>query len=98
MQKSFKSEELSPTIVALQEHLEKVRQTELNRIRRRQLNFRSEQQDAIEELTRGIVTRILHWPVKVLGAASDDEKLQALLSIVHRIFDLGNEPARTTND
>lgn len=92
MQKSLKTAEVAPTIVALQEHLETVRQTELERVRRRQVSFRPDQQAAIEELTRGIVTRILHGPVKVLEAASDDKEPAALLSMVHRIFNLVDEP------
>jgi glutamyl-tRNA reductase len=84
---------VAPTIVALQEHLQTIRQTELERLRRRQVSFRPYQQDAIEELTRGIVARILHGPVKVLETASDDKEPTALLSMVHRIFNLGDEPA-----
>jgi glutamyl-tRNA reductase len=91
MQKSLLTAETAPTIAALQEHLETVRQTELERVRRRQVSFLPEQQDALEELTRGIVARILHGPVEVLEAVSDD-KAPALLSMVHRIFNLGDEP------
>jgi glutamyl-tRNA reductase len=92
MQRSLESADVAPTIVALQERLETVRQNELERVSRRSVSFGPEQQDAIEELTRGIVTRILQEPVKVLETASDDRK-PALLSMVHRIFNLGYEPA-----
>jgi glutamyl-tRNA reductase len=92
MQKSLETAEVTPTIVALQEQLETVRQTELERVRRRQAGFRPEQQDAIEELTRRIVARILHGPVKVLEAGYDDGEPAALLSMVHRIFNLGDKP------
>ena len=88
MQKSPETAEVALTIVALQAHLETVRQSELERVRRRQIGFRPEQQDAIEELTRGIVARILHGPVKVLEAGYDDRESAALLSMVHRIFNL----------
>jgi glutamyl-tRNA reductase len=92
MQKSLETAELAPTIVALQEHLEALRLTELKRVRRRQVSFRPEQQDAIEELTRGIVARILQGPVNVLEAEYDDGEPAALLGIVHRIFNLGDKP------
>jgi len=93
MQKSLETAELASTLFALQEHLETVRQTELERVRRRQVSFRREQHDAMEELTRGIVARILQGPVKVLEAASDDEEPAALLSMVHRLFNLGDKTA-----
>jgi glutamyl-tRNA reductase len=76
------------TVFALQEHLESVRQFELERIGRR-VSFRAEQQDAIEELTRGIVTRILHGLKRALEAESTDPERFALLSIMDRIFKLG---------
>ncbi len=92
MQKSLLAAEVAPTIAALQEHLETVRQTELERVRRRPVSFRPEQQAAIEDLSRGIVTRILHGPRKVLEAASEDKEPAALLSMVHRLFNLGEKP------
>ena len=97
MQNSLESAEVAPTIVALQELLESVRRNELERVSRRKVSFGPEQRDAIEELTRGIVTRILHGPVKVLETASGEEEPAALLSMVHRIFNLGNEAGRTSN-
>ena len=93
MQKSLETAEVAPTIVALQERLETVRQNELERVSRLKVSFGPEQQEAIEELTRGIVTRILHGPVNVLETASDDKDPAALLSVVHRIFNLGDELA-----
>jgi glutamyl-tRNA reductase len=93
MHNSLETAEVVPTIVALQERLETLRQNELERVSRRLVSFRPEQQDAIEELTLGIVSRILHAPVKVLESASEDEEHAALLSIVHRLFNLGDKPA-----
>jgi hypothetical protein len=94
MRQSLETTEVAATIVALQERLEAVRKNELERVRQLELSFGPEQQDAIGELTRGIVSRILHGPVKVLESASDDEEPAALLSMVHRVFNLGDRPAR----
>ena len=90
MRNSFGTAEVAPTIAALQEHLETLRQTELERVSRRQVSFRPEQQDAIEELTRGIVARVLDGPVKVLETASDNKEPARFLSLVRRIFNLGD--------
>lgn len=89
MQHSFEAAKVAQTIVALRERLETVRQTELERMRRRAVKFRSEQQGAIEELTRGIVTTILHGPATVLETASTEQETAALLRVVHCIFNLG---------
>jgi len=97
MQKPLDRAEVAPTIVALQERVEAVRQNELERVSRLKVSFGPEQQDAIEELTRGIVTRILHGPVKVLETAAGDKDPAALLSMVHRIFNLGDKPAARTD-
>ena len=88
MRESLEDAMVAPTIVALRQQLETVRQTELERMRRRQVKFRSEQQDAIEELTRGIVITILHGPVTVLETASTEKEPGALLRMVRRIFNL----------
>ena len=97
MQKSLETAEGAPTIVALQKRLEIVRQNELERVSRRKVSFGPEQLAAIDELSRSIINRILHGPVKVLEAASDDKEPAALLSMVHRIFNLGDEPAERTS-
>ena len=93
MQKSLEVAEAEPTIVAPQERLETVRQNELARVSRRKVSFAPEQLDAIEELTRGIVARILHGPVNASEGGYDDREPAALLSMVHRIFNLGDKPA-----
>jgi hypothetical protein len=98
MQQSLMTAEVAPTIAALQEHLETVRQTELDRVRRRPVGFRPEQEFAIEDLSRGIVTRILHGSRKFLEAASEDKESAALLSIVHRIFNLSREQISSQAD
>jgi glutamyl-tRNA reductase len=91
VQSSIGTEEMAPTIIALQGHLETLRRSEVERIRRRKVGFCPEQQDAIEELTRGIVTTILHRLVRVLEAASSDREAAALLRTVHSIFNLGKD-------
>lgn len=91
VEESLENAMVAPTIVALREQLETVRQIELERMRRRQVKFRSEQQDAIEELTCGMVTTILHDPVTVLETASTGKEPAALLRMVRRIFNLGSD-------
>ena len=92
MPQSVETSAMTLTVFALQEHLESVRQTEIERISRRRVSFRPEQQDAIEELTRDIVTRIVNGLITALESASTDTEYVALLSMVPRIFKLGEIP------
>ena len=52
-----------PTIVSLQDHLETIRQAEIDRVRGRLGPLSPEQELAVEALTRGIVNKIMHTPI-----------------------------------
>ena len=51
-----------PTIVSLQDHLETIRQAEIDRVRGRLGPLSPEQELAVEALTRGIISKIMHTP------------------------------------
>ncbi len=61
---------VAPAIVALQRQAEKLRQTELQRIQARLGPLTSEQAEAIEALTRGLVNKLLHPPMQALKQAA----------------------------
>src|SRR5215470_246362 len=48
----------------------------------------STQERAIESLTHGIIDQILHSPITILKAASEDDDSPAIIETVHRIFNL----------
>jgi glutamyl-tRNA reductase len=77
------------TIASLKQHFEMVRQHEVKRLLGRLGQLSSTQEDAIESLTRSIIDQILHAPVIVLKAASEDNDSLAVIRTVHRIFSLG---------
>ena len=52
-----------PTIVSLQDHLETIRQAEIDRVRGRLGPLSPEQELAVEALTRGIISKIMHTPI-----------------------------------
>src|SRR6266705_3188569 len=59
-----------PTIVSLHEHLETIRQAEIDRVRGRLGPMSSEQELAVEALTRGIINKIMHTPISALKTAA----------------------------
>jgi glutamyl-tRNA reductase len=83
-----------PTIVSLQEHLETVRQAEIDRVRGRLGNLSPEQELAVEALTRGIINKIMHTPITTLkSAARESQEVTTVVDLVRRMFGLrDNKP------
>ena len=78
-----------PTIVSLQEHLETVRQAEIDRVRGRLGALSPEQELAVEALTRGIVNKIMHTPITTLKtAARESSEATTVIDLVRRLFGL----------
>src|SRR5208282_796122 len=61
-----------PTIVSLQDHLETIRQAEIDRVLGRLGSMTADQELAVEALTRGIVNKIMHTPISTLKTAARD--------------------------
>ena len=93
----LRSRELAPTIVSLQEHLETIRQAEVDKIRGRLGRLTSEQELAIEALTRGIVNKVLHTPITTLKSALREPHATTVIELVQRMFNLSprSKPAST---
>jgi glutamyl-tRNA reductase len=77
-----------PTIVSLQDHLETIRQAEIDRVRGRLGTLSPEQELAVETLTRGIVNKIMHTPVTTLKTAAREAEATTLVDVVRRLFNL----------
>jgi glutamyl-tRNA reductase len=78
-----------PTIVSLQEHLETVRQAEIDRVRGRLGALTPEQELAVETLTRGIINKIMHTPITTLkSAARESSEVTTVIDLVRRLFGL----------
>jgi len=82
-----------PTIVSLQDHLETIRQAEIDRVRGRLGNLSKEQEQAIETLTHGIVNKIMHTPVTTLKSAVREAEATTVVEIVRRLFNLEEKKA-----
>src|SRR5271165_4187147 len=78
-----------PTIVSLQEHLETVRQAEIDRVRARLGALTPEQELAVEALTRGIINKIMHTPITTLkSAARESTEATTVVDLVRKLFGL----------
>ncbi len=89
----LRARDVAPTIVSLQEQLEAIRRDALTRYRSKLGRLTSEQEDALEALTRGIVNKIAHGPISEMrrhAAAQNPEQNQEaeLVAAVRRIFRL----------
>jgi len=82
-----------PTIVSLQDHLETIRQAEIDRVRGRLGTISPEQELAIEALTRGIVNKIMHTPISTLKTAARDSEATTVVELVRRLFNLQEKKA-----
>ena len=77
-----------PTIVSLQDHLETIRQAEIDRVRGRLGPLTPDQEMAVEALTRGIVNKIMHTPISTLKTAARDPQATTVVDLVRRLFNL----------
>jgi len=77
-----------PTIVSLQEHLETIRQAEIDRVRGRLGTLSAEQEVAIEVMTRGIINKIMHTPITTLKSAARDQEATTVVELVKKLFNL----------
>jgi glutamyl-tRNA reductase len=85
--------EVVPTIVSLQDHLETIRQAEIDRVRGRLGPLSAAQELAIEALTRGIVKKIMHTPINTLKASARETEATTVIDLVRRLFNLQEKKA-----
>jgi glutamyl-tRNA reductase len=82
-----------PTIVSLQDHLETIRQAEIDRVRGRLGPLNPEQELALEALTRGIINKIMHTPISALKTAAREPEATTIIDLVRRLFNLQEKRA-----
>src|ERR1039457_3101483 len=82
-----------PTIVSLQDHLETIRQAEIDRVRGRLGQLSPEQEIAVEALTRGIINKVMHTPITTLKTAAKESEATTVVDVVRRLFNLHDKDA-----
>ena len=80
------SREIVPTIVALEQRLEVIRERELECYRGRLGDLTRQQKEAIEALTHGVLNKILHGPIKELKGRVGCPDQGSIVTLVRRMF------------
>lgn len=77
-----------PTVVALRQRFEGIRQAELSRLSPRLAPLGPEAQARVDEITRLIVEKLLLTPTEQLKSIDDRETMAACSAALRRLFDL----------
>ena len=78
----------TPAIVSLNERLELIRKGELERYRSKLRGLTKDQQEAIEGLTRGIINKVAHHPIREAKRSATDPGSRLTVEDFRRIFGL----------
>lgn len=80
------SHDVVPTIVALEDRLNNIREIETERYHGRLAALSVEQREAVDALTRGIVNKIIHGPITELKSGAGQPGHGSLVHMVRKIF------------
>ena len=80
--------EVTPTIVGLQEQLENLRSSELQRAQSKLSSLTPEQREAVDALTRGLVNKIAHGPITELRRQAAQPDGVHFIDVIRRVFRL----------
>ncbi len=86
MMRRLASRDVVPTIVALEEKLNRIRDGELERFRGRLSTLTPEQRQTVEALTQGILNKIMHGPVTELKSGAGSPEHGTLVRVIRKIF------------
>lgn len=101
-QQRIHTRDVVPMIVSLQDHLENIRQAEIDKVRGRLGPLSPEQELAVEAMTKGIVNKVLHTPITALKSAARESRADkgkaseadTLIELLRRIFNLKSDAVR----
>jgi glutamyl-tRNA reductase len=88
MMARLKTREVVPTIVSLQEQLEKLRIGELTRMRGKFGSLTPEQEEALITLTKGIINKIAHGPISELRRQANEPDGHHIVLAIRKVFRL----------
>jgi glutamyl-tRNA reductase len=84
----LRAKDIAPTILSLQEQLEEIRLSELNRSLRKLTALTPEQRETIDLMTRSIVNKIAHGPVSELRRQAGQPDGGPMVDAIRRVFRL----------
>jgi glutamyl-tRNA reductase len=88
----LQSRRVVPTVVALRERFEAIRQAELRRLEPRLASLPPDARDRVDEITHLIVEKLLLTPTERLKAIGDEETMVNCAEAVNRLFALREDP------
>lgn len=89
MMHRLKTREVAPTIISLQEQLERVRAAEVEKMRAKLGSLSPQQEEAVEAITRGIINKIAHGPIAELHRQAAAPEGAGLITVIRKLFRLG---------
>ena len=92
----FRSRGAIPTVVALRQHAEQIRRSELDRLAFKMASLPPEARGRVDEITRLIVEKLLLTPTEQLKGLGDSETIHTYTEVVTRLF--GLSPAANDED
>ena len=87
----MQSREIIPTVVALRQRFEAIRQAELARLEPKLSGLPPEARARLEEITHLIVEKLLLTPTEQLKSVSDETMVVAYSDALNRLFSLAGE-------
>jgi glutamyl-tRNA reductase len=84
----LKAREVAPTIVKLQEELERLRATEIARWRSKLGPLTPEQEQAIEGFTKSIMNKVAHGPISEIRRQASQPDGHYIIAAVRKVFRL----------
>jgi len=89
LRRRLATRELTPTIVAIETRLNRIREAELERFGGRLTTLTPDQHQAVEALTRAIQSKILHGPLTELKDGAGRPEHGNIVRLIRRIFGVG---------
>lgn len=80
------SREVAPTIVAVEQRLQSIREKEMARFRPKLSTLTPEQREAVDNLTQAILNKVLHGPISELKSGAGSPEHGALVQLIRRVF------------
>jgi glutamyl-tRNA reductase len=87
----MQSREIIPTVVALRQRFEAIRQSELHRLEHKMSGLPPEARARLDEITHLIVEKLLLTPTEQLKAVNDETMVVTYSDALNRLFSLATE-------
>ncbi|MCC7499674.1 MAG: glutamyl-tRNA reductase [Bryobacterales bacterium] len=84
----LRQREMTPVIISVQEQLERIRTSEIEKARGRLGALTAQQEEAIDAMTRAIMNKIAHGPIAELRRHAAGERSMLVVETIRKIFRL----------